>query len=300
MKKKHTLFIVAFLLGLCYQANAQTNFCPISGPSDISDSRTYTYSVFDNGARNYNWTVSGNMEIVRGNRTPVIQIRKKSNATGNTGRVCIFRFNGFSDLCNSCKEISLGCIQRVEVAQTGGTCPFDTNYSFRADTFIEPGSTFNNPRYSWTVSNGTIVGSRTGRAIRVRPNNPQISPGSVTVTVSACGSSVKGSRSVFCEPTCGPNPCFTMSPNPSAEEGFTLTLGKQNFYNSNITSLSKNFVGKSPVKVQLFNQKGILVKTLETSEATTFINMQDLEKGQYFVQIINADGEVQTKSIVTK
>ncbi len=94
--------------------------------------------------------------------------------------------------------------------------------------------------YNWNVNGGTIVGSSTGTCIKVKWDQPSVSPTSVTVAGVSCGPSVCGSTATLNVPVLYPNLQIQSShPNvnvcPSSSVQYSLPALPGTFYQWSIS-----------------------------------------------------------------
>ena len=118
--------------------------------------------------------------------------------------------------------------------------------------------------------------------------------------MTGCGSSETTSLRVFCEPTCGPNPCLVLSPNPTKEKSFTLSLDALKFKEGDTKKMQTNIATQPMAKVEIINQNGMAVQSFYTNKRENFINMKKFPVGRYFVRVTNQKNNTFTESIIVK
>jgi len=293
MKKLQFIMIAIIFYFFTISMSGQCTTCPLNGPATIETGDLKNYTTSSLTGADYFWSVTGGLRISGSNTQRTVRL---SSPNGAAGKVCITKYRVRTEPCMQCKTITVCDFRRVSVVKTVGSC--DVVYDFVANTTP---ANINGAQYEWSASNGVIMRT-SGNTVRIRVKNFGTNPGNVNVKVTACNKTITGygGTGEICDDTggCGFVPCFTMSPNPSATNGFTLNLDETNFKQENKSSLSTS-KSNIIVKIQLLNAYGKTLKSYKTKNNALFIDTSDLKPGMYYVTINGAKGK-STKSMLIR
>ncbi len=292
MKKIQFTIPLIIFLGFTINIYGQCKTCPLNGPETIASSVEKTYRTNAVSGASYFWSVTGGLQISGSNTERTVKLK---SPYGRPGKVCITKYRERIEPCMQCKAITICDFKRVSVVKTNGSC--DVVYDFVANT--TPANIVG-AQYEWSASNGVIMRT-TGNTARIRVKNFGTNPGNVNVQVTACNKTITGygGTNEICDDTggCGFLPCFTMFPNPSTPNGFTINIDNINF-KENTNSLRKS-ASNTAVSVKLFNAYGKALKLYTTKNPSLYIDTSGLKPGVYYVTVDGANGK-STKSVLIK
>ena len=256
---------------------ASTEPLAISGPITTCGLTSAVYSVPPVvGSTGYSWTVPSGATISGQGSTSIIA----SFSTPMTGNVTVASTNGCTT--SVIRTLAVSKVLSVPGAISGpiaGLCARDT-----ATYLIAPiaGAT----GYSWIVPSGMVIISGLGTN-SIFVNSISTSTGSVKVSAkNACGNSLSSSLAISCS--------SPMDINTSSENGSTFLLYPNPAANEFNIDFSK--VVNQQVILEMYDLLGNKVMSklviVENNYSTVKTTIEQLNKGMYFVKLIDINNKV--------
>jgi hypothetical protein len=257
-----------------------TNLCVAAGVT------TATYSIAPVvGATSYNWNVPAGMSITANTGT---SITVSIGPGFNSGNVCVSASNGCASGSSRCLSVTNKAPIPGVVSGSGSVCKSQSavTYSISAVT----GAT----GYAWTASNGTVMSSSGTSA---NANFTGATSSTVVISVvstNLCGNSNPSKKSVSVNLLCRDtqndivDQAMTVFPNPtSGKVTVNFSASAEDRYLVRVVDLLGKVVYSSDVNAVI----GLNVKDIDLS---------NVAKGMYLLNIQTAGGESQTLRLVVE
>ena len=251
----------------------------ITGPAMTCGLTSAAYLIASvTGSTGYNWTVPAGATITSGLGTTGITA---TFTTPITGTVSVTSTNGCTTSAARALVVTKSVVAPGAITgQATALCALGTA------TFTTAGS-LGATGYTWFVPAGmNIISGQETTSINANVTTT-LTTGSVKVNAqNTCGSSLSASYAVSCLDPIGISSgagaeltSFSIYPNPATNE-FTIAVGNlQSSVNNHLTIEMVDMLGK------------IVMKSLNINTQTS-INIEQLNKGMYFVKLIDGNGDM--------
>ncbi|GAA0873448.1 hypothetical protein GCM10009117_25950 [Gangjinia marincola] len=270
------------------QIGSTTSKCSINGPSSIEENQSVTYSITSANGSSYFWSVTGGLSIVGSNSSSSVQVQGTNEGTG---KVCVTRFKNGQVPCCTCNTVAIEppCVEPDSITWIQDiSIPYCMGDILEFNAILLPSDAPGT--YSWSITNNynttQIIGPTNTSNLKVQ-SSPIPGDGLVVnlTFTSSCPSGKVVTYSDFARYNESPGECpparsnitkYYLSPNPSRNFLNISTLGKDDNYENTVEIFSSS--GESVLK----------------SNDLENINVSELKKGIYFIQIISDQKVIET------
>jgi serine protease len=285
----------------------------ISGPSQICDNGTFTLNNLPSGAT-INWRSSDSFifRVISGQGTDsaTYEIRFPSMAGYVAQVIADITIN--SQVTTITKDVQLGtAIPQFSIFDASSGAMITTNsvhtgiiYNFVVDNVPLTPVDYN---YHWEVTppdnepgvDPQYITLGSGQSMSYMGRIP----GTYTVSLKhngVCGWSLENERVLNMSGQII-GLLFSVSPNPASEVlTVSMASSKSNASGELTSNSSDKGIGVEPYTIKLYNAYSGLVRTVEGSEPTIQIPIQDLPKGTYFIHLIRKEKILQKQIVWVK
>lgn len=238
---------------------------------------------------NVAWSVTSNM-ILRGSSQSVALVSRNGSQSGY-GTISATVTNQNGALCpvsnTFTRQVYVGPFRSSDLS-VSGPVPACVGNNVKYTAHV-PGGHVSGYTYSWNMPSGWTIVSQLANTVTVRPNIQTGGPLGVSVT-TPCGTGSTTGITVFSvncfQSAAAQAESFKLFPNPAAN---TFTI--EHTGNSNELGV---------YQVNLYDDFGVRVRTMRSSERQTKISTTGLRKGVYVLKILYKDGVLTRRIILEK
>ncbi len=275
----------------------------ISGSSYVC-SGTSTFTVPNNPAYSYTWTVPSNLQIVSGQYTPTLQVQPITSGNGTQGNLSVAIYSPDCGTITLNQTIYVGAPQPLINIRVDRT-PQASNYQYLNATATQlPNTVPSNYQWYQEVNGSTTNLVFMGSGLNI--NNYPIPPGTVIyfrcVTVTPCGQSV---ARLYAYNSTSATSAFIVYPNP-ANSTASIALSPNSPTLAAATNLlnaeqqTTTFVPKIPFSYVVYNKIGQALQKGDSADGSTVqFNTSTLPAGQYFVHIAFGSNKIEKQIFIS-